>query len=47
MYLTSNRSFIVATIDVRGSSVLGVEALHAVNNALGTVEVTDTLATIR
>jgi dipeptidyl aminopeptidase/acylaminoacyl peptidase len=47
MYLTSNRSFIVASIDVRGSGVMGVEAMHAVNTALGTVEVTDTLAAIR
>lgn len=47
MYLASNRSFIVAAIDVRGSGVMGVEAMHAINNALGTVEVTDTLATIR
>ncbi|KAI8427635.1 hypothetical protein MSG28_002118 [Choristoneura fumiferana] len=37
-YLAANRSFIVASIDVRGSKVLGVEAMHAVNNALGTVE---------
>lgn len=47
MYLASNRSFIVASIDVRGSGVMGVEAMHAVNNALGTVEVTDTLLTIK
>ncbi|XP_063838892.1 venom dipeptidyl peptidase 4-like [Ostrinia nubilalis] len=47
MYLSSNRSFIVASIDVRGSGVMGVEAMHAVNTALGTVEVTDTLAAIR
>lgn len=46
-YLSTNRSFIVASIDVRGSGAMGVEAMHAVNNALGTVEVTDTLATIR
>ncbi|XP_073941528.1 venom dipeptidyl peptidase 4-like isoform X2 [Choristoneura fumiferana] len=46
-YLAANRSFIVASIDVRGSKVLGVEAMHAVNNALGTVEVTDTLDAIR
>ncbi|CAG5056647.1 unnamed protein product [Parnassius apollo] len=42
-YLSTNRSFIVASIDVRGSGVMGVEAMHAVNNALGTVEITDTL----
>lgn len=47
MYLSSNRSFIVASIDVRGSAVMGVEALHAVNEALGTVEITDTLDAIR
>lgn len=47
MYLAANRSFIVASIDVRGSGVMGVEAMHAVNNALGTVEISDTLATIR
>lgn len=47
MYLSSNRSFIVASIDVRGSGVMGVEALHAVNGALGTVEITDTLDAIR
>ncbi|KAL4715180.1 hypothetical protein ACJJTC_012227 [Scirpophaga incertulas] len=47
MYLTTNRSFIVASIDVRGSGVMGVEAMHAVNTALGTVEITDTLAAIR
>ncbi|PZC83344.1 hypothetical protein B5X24_HaOG208108 [Helicoverpa armigera] len=46
-YLSTNRSCIVASIDVRGSGVLGVEAMHAINNAFGTVEVTDTLATIR
>lgn len=46
-YLTTNRSYIVASIDVRGSGVVGVEAMHAVNNALGTVEVADTLTTIR
>ncbi|CAH0603285.1 unnamed protein product [Chrysodeixis includens] len=46
-YLTTNRSYIVASIDVRGSGVIGVEAMHAVNNALGTVEVTDTLTTIK
>ncbi|XP_045785433.1 venom dipeptidyl peptidase 4 [Maniola jurtina] len=47
MYLSSNRSFIVASIDVRGSGAMGVEAMHALNNALGTVEITDTLAAIR
>ncbi|CAH0749131.1 unnamed protein product [Diatraea saccharalis] len=47
LYLSSNRSFIVAAIDVRGSGVMGVEAMHAVNRALGTVEVTDTLAAVR
>ncbi|KAJ0181711.1 hypothetical protein K1T71_002433 [Dendrolimus kikuchii] len=47
MYLATNKSVIVAAIDVRGSGVMGVEAMHAVNNALGTVEITDTLATIR
>ncbi|CAH0404697.1 unnamed protein product [Chilo suppressalis] len=47
MYLTSNRSFIVAAIDVRGSGVMGVEAMHAVNTALGTVEITDTLLAIK
>ncbi|XP_013200635.1 venom dipeptidyl peptidase 4 [Amyelois transitella] len=47
MYLTTNRSFIVASIDVRGSGVLGTEAMHAVNDALGTVEITDTLAAIK
>ncbi|XP_037977148.2 venom dipeptidyl peptidase 4 [Plutella xylostella] len=46
-YLAANRSFIVGSIDVRGSDVLGVEAMHAVNNALGTYEVADTLAVIR
>ncbi|XP_068620957.1 venom dipeptidyl peptidase 4 [Battus philenor] len=45
-YLATNRSFIVASIDVRGSGVMGVEAMHAVNNALGTVEITDTLAAL-
>lgn len=47
MYLSSNRSFIVASIDVRGSGAMGVEAMHALNNALGTVEITDSLAAIR
>ncbi|KAL0894609.1 hypothetical protein ABMA27_013171 [Loxostege sticticalis] len=47
MYLSTNRSFIVAAIDVRGSGVMGVEAMQAVNTALGTVEITDTLAAIR
>ncbi|XP_046961620.1 venom dipeptidyl peptidase 4-like [Vanessa cardui] len=47
MYLSSNRSFIIASIDVRGSGVMGVEAMHAVNDALGTVEITDTLDVIR
>ncbi|XP_023940299.1 venom dipeptidyl peptidase 4 [Bicyclus anynana] len=47
LYLSSNRSFIVASIDVRGSGAMGVEAMHALNNALGTVEITDTLAAIR
>ncbi|XP_059059410.1 venom dipeptidyl peptidase 4-like [Achroia grisella] len=46
LYLAANRSFIVAAIDVRGSGVLGTEAMHAVNDALGTVEITDTLAAI-
>ncbi|KAG6459334.1 hypothetical protein O3G_MSEX011338 [Manduca sexta] len=46
-YLSANRSIIVASIDVRGSGVMGVEAMHAVNTALGTVEISDTLATIR
>lgn len=46
-YLASNRSYIVASIDVRGSGAMGVDALHAVNGALGSVEITDTLATIR
>ncbi|XP_049872688.1 venom dipeptidyl peptidase 4 [Pectinophora gossypiella] len=46
-YLATNRSFISASIDVRGSGVMGVEALFAINKALGTVEVTDTLAAIR
>lgn len=47
MYLSANRSFISASIDVRGSKVMGVDNLFAVNNALGTVEITDTLAAIR
>ncbi|KAI5632831.1 prolyl oligopeptidase family domain-containing protein [Phthorimaea operculella] len=46
-YLSTNRSFIVASIDVRGSGVMNVESMHAINNALGTVEVTDTLDAIR
>ncbi|XP_013133891.1 PREDICTED: venom dipeptidyl peptidase 4-like [Papilio polytes] len=45
-YLSTNRSFIVASIDVRGSGAMGVEAMHAVNNALGTVEITDTLSAL-
>ncbi|CAH2066375.1 unnamed protein product, partial [Iphiclides podalirius] len=45
-YLSTNRSFIVASIDVRGSGAMGVEAMYSVNNALGTVEVTDTLAAL-
>ncbi|XP_032529927.2 venom dipeptidyl peptidase 4 [Danaus plexippus] len=47
LYLSGNRSFIVASIDVRGSGAMGVEAMHALNNALGTVEITDTLTAIR
>ncbi|XP_072936332.1 venom dipeptidyl peptidase 4 isoform X2 [Epargyreus clarus] len=46
-YLTANRSIIVASIDVRGSGVMGVEAMHALNMALGTVEITDTLEAIK
>ncbi|XP_038206505.1 venom dipeptidyl peptidase 4 [Zerene cesonia] len=46
-YLTVNKSVIVASIDVRGSGVMGVEAMHGLNRALGTVEITDTLAAIR
>ncbi|XP_028039799.1 venom dipeptidyl peptidase 4-like [Bombyx mandarina] len=46
-YLATNRSIIVASIDVRGSGVMGVEAMHAVNRALGTVEISDTLDTIK
>ncbi|XP_050675466.1 venom dipeptidyl peptidase 4-like isoform X1 [Leptidea sinapis] len=45
-YLSGNRSFIVASIDVRGSGVMGVESMHALNKALGTAEITDTLETI-
>ncbi|XP_014362770.2 venom dipeptidyl peptidase 4 [Papilio machaon] len=45
-YLSTNRSFIVASIDVRGSGAMGVEAMHAVNNALGSVEITDTLSAL-
>lgn len=46
-YLAVNKSYIVASIDVRGTGVMGVEAMHAINNALGSVEVSDTLTTIR
>ncbi|XP_047510008.1 venom dipeptidyl peptidase 4 [Pieris napi] len=46
-YLSANRSIIVASIDVRGSGAMGVEAMHALNKALGTVEITDTLAAIK
>ncbi|CAK1549748.1 unnamed protein product [Leptosia nina] len=46
-YLSANRSIIVASIDVRGSGSMGVEAMHALDRALGTVEITDTLAAIK
>lgn len=46
-YLATNRSFIVCYVDVRGSGAMSVEALHSINNALGTLEVTDTLFAIR
>ncbi|XP_041976772.1 venom dipeptidyl peptidase 4-like [Aricia agestis] len=46
-YLASNRSMIVGSVDVRGSGAMGVDNMHAVNNALGTIEVTDTLAAIK
>lgn len=46
-YLVSNRSIIVCYIDVRGTGVMGVEAMHAINNAVGSFEVMDTLAVIR
>ncbi|XP_026326688.1 venom dipeptidyl peptidase 4-like isoform X2 [Hyposmocoma kahamanoa] len=47
LYLAGNRSFIVGSVDVRGSGAMGVEAMFAVKDALGTVEVTDSIAAIR
>jgi len=46
-YLASQRNFIVASIDVRGSGFQGDEFKHTVFRQLGSVEVRDTLHVIR
>ncbi len=46
-YLASNRDFIVAHMDVRGSGFSGNDFKHAVFHRLGTVEVTDSLIVLK
>ena len=42
-YLTSNKDFIVATMDVRGTGFSGDTFKHAVHRDLGKLETLDTL----
>jgi len=46
-YLASQRNFIVASVDVRGSGFQGDDFKHAIFRKLGSYEVTDTLHVIR
>eukprot|EP00090_Calanus_glacialis_P007913 TRINITY_DN16308_c0_g1_i1.p1 TRINITY_DN16308_c0_g1~~TRINITY_DN16308_c0_g1_i1.p1 ORF type:complete len:847 (-),score=98.44 TRINITY_DN16308_c0_g1_i1:552-3092(-) len=46
-YLASQRNFIVASVDVRGTGFQGDDFKHAIFRKLGSYEVTDTLHVIR
>ena len=46
-YLASQRNFIVASVDVRGSGFQGDDFKHSIFHQLGSYEVTDTLHVIR
>ena len=46
-YLASQRNFIVASVDVRGTGFQGDDFKHAIFRKLGSYEVSDTIHVIR
>lgn len=46
-FLSSNKSYIYAKIDGRGSGLRGDNLLHQIYNKLGTVEIEDQITTAR